>query len=144
MSTIDLVKLRILVIDDEPFMRQLIIRVLNDLGIKDVVEAEDGHKGITAILQSRRRLDIIICDLEMPEFNGFQFVQKLRTLPKIEHRDIPVLVVTGHSDEAHVQDAVNAGINGFLVKPVSKQALESRLVLALNSPQIDPDRLKQF
>ena len=55
---------------------------------------------------------------------------------------IPVLIVTGHSGEDIVQNAVQTGIHGYLVKPVTKTQLEKRIVMALTSPGIDPEILK--
>jgi len=88
-------------------------------------------------------VDVIICDLEMPTMNGFEFVERLRSLPETDRAVIPVVILTGHSDEEHVKRAVSLGINGFLVKPIAKQALEDRLSKAIMSPPIDPTRINR-
>ena len=128
-----------MVIDDEPFMCKLIVRVLNDLEIKGIIEAGDGLEALEKYKQVATKLDLIICDLEMPNMNGFEFVASLRALPESMNNKLPVLIVTGHSDEEHVHQAVKLGINGFLVKPISKMALEKRIVTALKGPGIDPN-----
>ena len=142
MADIDINNLRILVIDDEPFMRKLIIRVLYELEIVRVAEAGDGAEALEKVKDAMNALDLIICDLEMPNMDGFEFVKRLREMTGFPNADIPVLIVTGHSDPESVKSAVEAGIHGYLVKPVSKQALEKRIVAALTSPEIDPERLK--
>ena len=121
----------ILIIDDEPFMRKLIIRVLGDLGITRIDTAEDGAEAMGKLTVVRNPYDIIICDLEMPVMNGLQFVKRLRELDRPDLARIPVLIVTGHSDEKNVQNAIKLGIQGFLVKPISKAAMEKRLTIAL-------------
>lgn len=143
MAKIDMKSLNVLVIDDEDFMRKLIVRVLNDIGVAKVITAGNGAEGLGSVQALGTQIDVIICDLEMPTMNGFEFVERLRALPELERARIPVIVLTGHSDEAHVTGAVERGINGFLVKPVARQALEDRLSLAIMSPPIDPSRLKR-
>jgi len=138
MSPPDINTLDILVIDDEPFIRKLIGRMLYELNVKHVVDAEDGADGLTKIRQSRYGFDVIICDLEMPNMNGFEFVRKLRSDKTLANPGVPVLILTGHSDEDNVQDSVKLGIHGFLSKPVSKTNLEKRILAAINSPPIDP------
>jgi two-component system, chemotaxis family, chemotaxis protein CheY len=134
--------LSVLVIDDEAFMRQLISRVLNDIGIFGVGLARNGEDGLEKVHEIGDRLDIILCDLQMPEMDGFEFVRRLRSSKTVFDPDIPVLIVTGHSDQKHISEAVQTGINGFLVKPISKANLESRLKSALKGKKIDPKVLK--
>ena len=142
MADIDFTKLRVLIVDDEPFMRKLIIRVLYELEIERVAEAGDGAEALEKVKDAMNALDLIICDLEMPNMDGFEFVKRLREMTGFPNADIPVLIVTGHSDPESVKSAVEAGIHGYLVKPISKQALEKRIVAALTSPEIDPKMLK--
>ena len=142
MADFDFKTLRILVIDDEPFMRKLIIRVLYELEIERVAEANDGAEALEKVKDSMNALDLIICDLEMPNMDGFEFVKCLREMTGFPNADIPILIVTGHSDPESVKGAVEAGIHGYLVKPISKQALEERIMAALTSSLIDPNMLK--
>ena len=142
MADIDFKNLRILVIDDEPFMRKLIIRVLYELEIQNVTEADDGAEALEKVKDSMNDFDLIICDLEMPNMDGFDFVKRLRGMTGFPNAAIPVLIVTGHSDPESVKGAVEAGIHGYLVKPISKQTLEERIIAALTSPLIDPESFK--
>lgn len=136
MPSIDMTKLTILVIDDEPFMRSLVERVLFELGVRNVLNAENGADGLRT-LRTRKRVDVIVCDLEMPTMNGFDFVRALRDDPDRQMASIPVVILTGHSEEEAVREAVGLGISGFIVKPISKGGLESRIVAALTKPPID-------
>ena len=134
--------INILVIDDEAFMRTLITRLLRELGVPEVLTAADGKEGLDKLAREGGRVDLVICDLEMPNMDGFEFVEALRADKALPRPDVPVLILTGHSDAEYVRKAVELGIHGFLVKPVSREALTSRMEMALKSPAIDPARLK--
>jgi DNA-binding response OmpR family regulator len=56
---------------------------------------------------------------------------------------VPVIILTGYSDEEHIRRSVELGINDFIVKPVSLNALDSKISAALTAPQIDSNRLKK-
>ena len=143
MVDVEFKKLRILVIDDLPFTRQLIVRLVEELGVKMVSVAADGDKGLIAFDESVEGFNLIICDLEMPNMDGFEFVNKLRKKAPHPNADVPVLIVTGHSEPDIVHKAVDAGIHRYLIKPVSKQELEKRIIAALNSPVIDLDKVNE-
>jgi len=140
---VDLKSLRILVIDDEDFIRRLIARVLYELEINNVTEARDGGEALKFIKQSPTGFDAIICDLEMPNVNGIEFVRQLRSDDDVSKSQTPVLILTGHSMEGKIKEVVELGIHGFLAKPVSKGTLEKRLIDAVTSPPIDPKILNR-
>ena len=142
MAEIDFANLRVLVIDDETFTRQILERTLNELEIGSVTLAIDGLDGLTIFSNARNNFDLVICDLKMPMMDGFEFVRRLREKKYLPNANVPILIVTGHSDEDSIQSAVKAGIHGYLVKPVSKKQLEKRIVSVLTSPQIDPEMFK--
>lgn len=143
MKDSDLAKVSALVVDDETFMRQLIGRLLNDIGVRNVAFAGDGADAMSKFSDKTRNFDLVVCDLEMPKMDGFEFVKRLRARADLPCRDVPVLIVTGHSQEDNVVNAVKMGIHGFLVKPISKQALESRVRSAIGAAPIDPAALKR-
>ena len=130
--------LRILIIDDERVMRQLLTRFLAQLEIYDVITASDGFEALNKFSTTKENFDLVICDIGMPNMNGLDFVKRLRASTDLLDYDVPVLMVTGHSDSEIVQDAVKAGIQGFLVKPITKKALASRIAAALKLPTILP------
>ena len=135
-NEVDKEGMKILVIDDEVFMRQLIVRVLEDLEFEDIVEAANGVEGLEKVMELGHNLDLVICDLEMPEMDGFTFVRLLRALPESSHPGVPVLIVSGHSEEENVRAITELGVNGFLVKPVTSRDLAERIPAAVLSPII--------
>jgi len=127
--------LHILIIDDEAFMRKLIEHTLNDVGIGIISQAANGREGLSILQSAKSKVDLVICDLEMPEMNGFDFVKQVRSSAE-ERLDakLPILILTGHADEETVRGAATLGINGYLVKPVSRKSLESRILKTISSP----------
>ncbi len=123
-----------MVVEDVPSMRQLLVRLLQEIGFSQVISSEDGADALKRIESATQNIDIVICDIEMPIINGLEFVQMMRRNTDSMIAKIPVIVVTGHSEERNLFDAVHAGIHGFIVKPVSRRTLEGRLRYAFNNP----------
>ncbi len=92
---------RVLIIDDQPESVRLLKQILDEQGQYRVFSATNGADGIALV--ARRRPNLVILDLRMPEMNGFQVIQELRSNP--ETATIPILVVTGDTinEEEHQQ-----------------------------------------
>jgi chemosensory pili system protein ChpA (sensor histidine kinase/response regulator) len=108
----------ILLVDDSLSIRKFVGRMLESAGYP-VDTAVDGEDGLRKASTADYRL--IITDLEMPKFNGFEVVQALRTRPQT--RQTPVIVMTTRAGEKHRQMAINMGANGYVAKPVDEQTL---------------------
>jgi excisionase family DNA binding protein len=101
---------RVLVVDDEPAIRDLLTKTLA-LAEYDVESAPDGRTAI-----ERLRIipyDLLITDLKMPGLDGLSVIREARRL----RADIPVIIITGFSTEASAIEAVNLGVSGYLTKP---------------------------
>ena len=122
-------------------MRQLVRRLLSGLGVDRVRVAVNGSEGLSIVNEFGSDINLVICDLEMPELDGFEFVRQLRGMEG-EVSKLPVLILTGHNEEKSVRDAVELGIDGYLLKPVSGKDLEQKINEAILSPMIDPDSLQ--
>jgi len=131
-------KLKVLLVDDEQFIRQLVARLLGEIGVKEVFTANDGDEAIKRLTTYAGRIDLVILDLEMPNRNGFQVVRDIRSGNTQINPDLPIIILTGHGQEEAITAAVNLGIHGFLVKPMSKDALIKRIRAALTTGRIDP------
>jgi two-component system chemotaxis response regulator CheY len=131
MASIEYSKLHILLIDDEAFMRSLIESILKDMDIGFISVTKNGIEALETLRRSIRKVDLIFCDLEMPEMNGFQFIETVRRGDRLIDPNMPIVVLTAHSDEETVYNVLELGIDGFLVKPVSRDALEKRITAAL-------------
>jgi len=117
---------KILVIDDEPRMRKLVVDALASEGYL-TLEAHNGREGVA--LAGRETPDLIICDITMPEMNGHRVLQTLRDQPATAQ--IPFIFLTGWSEREDVRAGMNLGADDYLVKPVDPTeliaAIRSRL-----------------
>jgi CheY-like chemotaxis protein len=129
---------RVLVVDDEPFMRMTIRAVLRAVDRFDVREADDGDNAL--VLTEEFKPDVVLCDISMPRMGGLEFVARLRQHPEPRVRDTPVVILTGYAEEATVYDAVKLRISGFLVKPVSPKSMGGYLHKILDNRQpVEPE-----
>ena len=111
---------RILVVDDEAHIRTTVRMALTKAGY-DVVEAEDGEKGIQAIKSDDNPLmvDMILCDMQMPKIDGDMAIAHfLEQFPSV-----PIVVMTGHPDIQAATRLMKQGIKDYLIKPFEKEKL---------------------
>lgn len=113
--------MKFLLVDDSSTMRKIQRRTLEKLGFEDIVEAEDGLKALEALAQHNP--DIILTDWNMPNMNGLEFVQKVRETNK----HIPMVMVTTEAEKGKVVQAIQAGINDYLIKPFTPEALSDKV-----------------
>jgi two-component system chemotaxis response regulator CheY len=112
---------RVLVVDDEPNIRKVLRLTLTMAGF-DVVEAEDGEKGVAAIQKSDENallVDVIICDIRMPKVNGIEAIAYFRS----QFPSVPVIVLTAYPDLKVAAALLKEGVTEYLVKPVEAKQL---------------------
>lgn len=128
--TTPLSKLRVLLVDDEPFIRRVTSDVMKALGIVNVLEAESGVNAIK--LLGRNEVDLLISDIQMPEMNGLQLIQKIRMGETKADRGLHTIVVTSFSFTEVLSSCLLLDINGFLVKPITPASVEGKIQFALS------------
>ena len=116
-----------LLIDDEPMVTDICEMMLKKLGHK-VLKAHSGSEGIKLYESNRNQIDLIISDLNMPEMNGQEVVDKLR---RMDH-NIKVLLSSGGLSVAEENKVVSRGFNGFLKKPYNMNTLSEKIAEILN------------
>lgn len=126
---------RVLVIDDEEEVRKVVRIHLSKAGF-DVIEAEDGEKGIQKAKEGDNPLILsaIICDVRMPNVNGMEAVKYFRK----EFTRIPIIVLTGFLDVELAVKLMKMGVTKYLVKPVSKDQLITSVKKAIESREWGP------
>ena len=124
---------RILVVDDEHYMRKVVRTLLMSIGVRTIYEAANGLSGLDMIRTMQP--DIVIVDWQMPELDGRGFVRMVRSPETFPLPDIPIIMLTGHSERSRVIEAMESGVHEFLLKPVSSKALADRLKAVLNNPR---------
>lgn len=108
----------ILVVDDSSTIRRLVEEGLAQAGFQ-VVTAENGKKALTLI--NKKRPDLILSDIDMPEMNGFAFCEAVHSDPGLA--SIPFVTMSTHSDRGHMQRMLKQGAEAFISKPFNKDEL---------------------
>ncbi len=117
--------LRALVIDDSPVMRQFICRSLSLSGLAFTECAEAGNGKDALALLRARPVDLILCDVNMPQMDGEQLLEHIKQDPQL--RSIPILVVSSDATATRVERMLGLGAQGYLLKPFSPELLRSEL-----------------
>jgi len=111
--------INILVVEDSPTMRQLIVFALKRLKDVAVVEAGDGVDGLKKL--SAQKFDLLIADINMPIMDGLKLVSLVRQDPK--YKDMPIIIVTTEGAEEDKKRGLTLGANAYLTKPVQTNQL---------------------
>ncbi|HYP27824.1 MAG TPA: response regulator [Blastocatellia bacterium] len=112
----------ILVVDDSPTMRRMVVASLRDLGDVIFDEASSGLEAIERLALSA--VNLIILDLNMPDMHGLEVVSFVRKHDA--YRSIPIIVLTTRGDEASRSDALSTGASVYLTKPFLPQVLAAQ------------------
>jgi two-component system chemotaxis response regulator CheY len=117
---------KILVVEDSFSMRSFVRSALesgDDLGEVDVVEASGGFDALR--LLPRGPYDLVITDINMPDINGLELIQFIRT--NEHHRATPILLISTQSSERDRARALSLGADGYVAKPFTPEDLRSRV-----------------
>lgn len=112
---------QVLLIDDSKLTRSKITAIMKNLGAK-VAEAEDGAQGLK--MAQDLDPDLIILDIEMPQMNGLEVLEKLRA--RDPNSTIPIVMLTGHADVDLVKKALIIGANDYVLKDKSVLEIANR------------------
>ncbi|MDR0557022.1 MAG: response regulator [Treponema sp.] len=112
----------ILVVDDMPLNLRTAKVMLEDFFV--VLLAKSGEFALS-ILRDETPVDLILLDIEMPNMNGFDFMEILQTMPTA--KDIPVIFVTSHVSTGLVSHALHTGAKDYLAKPYKKEVLLKKI-----------------
>ena len=124
---------RILVVEDNSFARRIVMELLKHLGAKNIVVAKDGEEAWREI--GKEMPDIVLLDWEMAPVDGHHFLHRVRHDPASPNPHLPIIMVTGFADRWHVFAARDAGVNEYVVKPVSAKALIDRIQAVVERPR---------
>ncbi|GEM_PF-2594484 len=119
-------KKTILVIDDEEGIRMICEMALQEAGFKTVI-AENGYEALKAIQEQPP--DLVLCDIFMPRMNGFQLLRSIRADEFYRH--IPFIFLTAATDDGHITEGLQLGVDDYITKPIRIKELLARVQLAL-------------
>ncbi len=125
--------LSVLVVDDQPFYRTLLADVLRNIGVNNVEIAENGMDAWDAL--DHMVPDIIIADWIMPEMDGLTLTRKIRALNNERLKMVPIIMVTSNNLRSQIEEARNAGVDTFILKPISLKAVWDRVKEVIEMPR---------
>ncbi|WP_431856524.1 response regulator [Azospirillum sp.] len=124
----DMATLRVLLVDDEPQARSYVEMILRDLGIADIVLAEDGREALEAFDGQETLYDLVICDWKMPRVTGLEFLKQVRSV----RPEMPFLMVTALATMIAVEEALAHDVTAYIAKPFSPEHLEEKILVLVN------------
>jgi CheY-like chemotaxis protein len=126
-------RVRVLVVDDNPHMRALIVAVLQAFDIKNIHEAGSAEAAWDTL--SLHPCDVVFLDWVMGGMSGLELTRKIRSSPDSPNPFVPIIMLTGHTSLEYVRAARDAGVSDFLAKPVSAKAIIARLLSIIEHPR---------
>ena len=124
---------RVLIVDDQDFIRSLLRHILGVLGCKHITDAINGEDAWDIMLNNPP--DLLIVDWEMQPMDGIELVGKVRNDKNSPDRFMPIIMLTAHSERPRIIAARDCGVNEFVMKPISAKTLFSRLNAVIEHPR---------
>lgn len=112
----------VLVVDDEPIMRKLAVKVLEISGYRSL-SAKGGEEALAIFKEHYQKIDLVLLDLLMPFICGQETYLSMKKIDP----DVKVLLVTGAVRDKRVKDLINSGVQGFVEKPYSFEFLSRKI-----------------
>jgi two-component system chemotaxis response regulator CheY len=126
-------KVKFLVVEDNPFMKELLRQILRTLGVTQIVEAADGAEGFE--LYKATSPDIVLLDWQMEPVDGLELTKMIRGKDS-PNRYVPIIMITAYSEIERVTLARDGGVNEILVKPIAATNLFSRVRAVIERPRL--------
>ncbi len=124
---------KVLVVDDMETMRAMLNNYLTDMGFRKITMATDGVDAVKKLKEADTKTDpfhLIICDWDMPNMNGIEFLKFCQSDEKF--KNIPVIFVTVEGNQKNILEAITHGVADYIVKPYTQSLLQSKLQRVLN------------
>src|SRR5208283_3882542 len=117
---------RALIVDDSTVMRKIVERSLRQAGLDPLVvfEAGSGSEGLDVL--KAQKVDLILSDINMPSMDGLEFLRQLRVQNLAP--GVPVVMITTESSMEFVQQAIQAGAQGYIRKPFTAEQVKERVL----------------
>jgi two-component system chemotaxis response regulator CheY len=118
----------VLIVDDNEIVREIVRTVAKKIGFKRILEAENGNDAWSEIQKAQAKginLRLIVSDVDMPEMNGIEFLNKVRSTE--EAAGLPFILLTAHAEKEIVMEAMEMGVTGYLTKPFAMNSIEKKI-----------------
>lgn len=159
MSGLDLERLSVLVVEDSPFIRSLIVNSLKILGVGKVTTRDHGGEGIEFLKLVHNdpmkagvmTIDIVISNWDMSPVDGMMLLRWVRRHKESPNRFAPFVMITGYTEPLRIREAREMGVNEMLAKPFTINALAQKITSIIQKPRqfihnkdyFGPDRRRQ-
>lgn len=129
----DLAQISIMLVDENRFTRRLVTQMCRTFEIRDITESADPIEALSRLKD--RRFDLIICEYLLPGIDGLNFSKLIRTDSEVVDHEVPIILLTGHTQIETVLASRDAGITELLAKPLSPRILLSRILYVFDHPR---------
>jgi len=130
-----------LLVDDNPTMFKMMVPMLQGLGYKNFVLANDGLDAWRKIKQAEQQIHIVISDLVMPKVSGLELLDKIRSSDQFW--DMPFVMVTGDDQQNSLMSSVEVDVNSYIIKPFTPEKLENEITQVLKE-KFNPSKFMQL
>jgi len=121
---------KVLSVDDSGVMRRIIGRTVDVLGY-GFLEASNGLEGLDMVAKHHQEIALIILDVNMPEMDGFAFLERIKADQTYQH--IPVMMLTTESERGKIIQAIKAGAVNYICKPFTPEDLSVKITDSLGT-----------
>lgn len=115
--------MKVLIVDDLSMMRKMLRYTLKRVGLTNIIEAGDGKSAMTRL--KNEKVDLIVCDWNMPGMKGIDMLNKVRSDDEL--KNIPFIMVTAQAQKEKIVEAITARVTDYIVKPFSAETVSEKL-----------------
>ncbi len=123
--------MKLIVADDSRMVRGIVVKVIDAMGY-EAIQAANGREALNALDVDGEDVKLVLLDWNMPILNGIDVIKKMRGDDRL--KTIPVLMVSTESEEERIQEALDAGAQGYVTKPFTPDQLEEAIRRVLTKP----------
>ncbi len=113
----------VMVVDDDRLITRLVAGALKVIGITQVYSTNDPHQALDFVAEGLGGIDLILCDLMMPEVSGLEILKQVREIKP----DMPFVMLTADGTSDSVKQAVELGVTGYMTKPFTVDGLQTKV-----------------
>ncbi len=129
--------IKILAVDDLPVMRKIFTHLANQIGLQKIDTVASAPEALEKLRENK--YDVILCDWKMPEMDGIDLLNAMRQEPELQK--IPFIMVTSEGSEEKVKQAIEAGVDNYIVKPMTAKILEDKLSMTFQKKYTSTETL---
>jgi DNA-binding response OmpR family regulator len=126
-------RVRVLIVEDNAHMSSILRAILQGFGVRQIVETRDAADAFEIMRNTNP--DLALVDFMLGDVDGLEFTRLIRTASDSPNQYLPIIMVSGHTDRSKIMEAINAGVNEYLAKPVKPVDVYNRLLALIERPR---------